>query len=163
VVNVTSLGEKFGRINFDDLNLERSYGRWSAYSQSKLANLLFTYELQWRLSSQGAPTLGLAAHPGFAATDLRTRQMNREQPLSLRILLWFYELPAQPVEMGVLPQLYAATAEGVQGGEYYGPGSLIEFSGYPRRVRSSRRSQDPVTARRLWEVSQELTGVDYPI
>jgi NAD(P)-dependent dehydrogenase (short-subunit alcohol dehydrogenase family) len=163
VVSITSLGEKFGKIDFDDPNLERSYGRWSAYSQSKLANLLFAYELQRRLSAAGSSTLSLAAHPGFAATDLRTRQMGKEQPLSLRLLLWFYELPAQPVEMGVLPQLYAATAEGVQGGEYYGPGNLIEFGGYPRQVRSSRRAQDPVAARRLWEVSEALTGVKYPI
>lgn len=161
VVTVSSIGELVGRIKFDDLMGEESYGRWTAYSQSKLANLLFAYELQRRLATAGATTISLAAHPGYAATGLRTELMGSESPFFQRLVGRFFESIAQPAALGALPQLYAATAPGVRGGEYYGPSGFFQSGGYPKRLRSSRRSYDEALARRLWEVSEELIGVEF--
>lgn len=161
VITVSSIGERAGRINFSNLMGEKFYERWSAYNQSKLANILFAYELQRRLKAAGSSTLSLAVHPGFAATELRTELRDRKTPFFQRLMGSFFESLSQSVEMGVLPQLYAATAPGVQGGEYYGPSGFLERTGYPRRLRSSRRSYDEALARKLWEVSEELTGVKY--
>lgn len=161
VVSVSSSAEQIGRINFDDLMSERSYERWRAYAQSKLANVLFAYELQRKLDAAGASTISLAAHPGVAASDLRADLMTGETPLLHRIQGYFWESIRQSAEMGALPQLYAATAPGVHGGEYYGPGGFMQRTGYPKRVRSSSRSYDEALARQLWAVSEELTGVEY--
>lgn len=161
VVTVTSLAEGYGRIPFGDLAGERFYERWLAYGNSKLANVLFAYELQRRLEAAGASTLSVAAHPGFAATDLRADLRTRERSLLHRVLGHVFEAMSQSAAMGALPQLMAATADGVSGGAYYGPGGLFQRAGYPQRVRSSRRSRDPELARCLWEVSERLTGVAY--
>jgi NAD(P)-dependent dehydrogenase (short-subunit alcohol dehydrogenase family) len=156
VVTVSSIGHRIrARINFDDLQGERSYSRVGAYSQSKLANLMFTYELQRRLSGAGT-TIAVAAHPGFAATDL-----TRNSPA---IAAFFYtRLISQKAAMGALPTLRAATDPGVLGGQYYGPGRFFGARGYPKLAESSRQSHDTAIQRRLWAVSEDLTGVTFPV
>ncbi len=161
VVTVSSSAEQTGRINLDDLMGEESYERWSAYGQSKLANVLFAYELQRRLDAAGASTISMAVHPGFAATELRTELMTRETPIFHRILSYFFEGLSQSADMGALPQLYAATAPDVLGGKYYGPDGFMQRTGYPKQLRSSGRSYDETVAKQLWAVSEELTGVEY--
>ena len=163
VVTLSSLAEKMGRIKFDDLMSEKSYERWLAYGQSKQANVLFAYELQRKLDAVEASTISLAAHPGVAATNLRTKLMTGETPFLHRIQGYFWEIISQGVEMGVLPQLYAATAPDVKGGEFYGPGGFLQRAGYPQKVRSSRKSYDESLARKLWAVSENLTGVKYKV
>jgi protochlorophyllide reductase len=164
VVTVSSLGEWFFPINFSDLMGRRFYYRWIAYCQSKLANLLFAYELQRRLAGAGVHPISLAAHPGFTSTNLRAKLLSPETPLFQRMVGAFGELISRSsAEMGALPQLYAATAPAVSGGEYYGPDGFLQLSGYPRQVRSSRRSHDRETARRLWEISETLTGIWYKV
>jgi NAD(P)-dependent dehydrogenase (short-subunit alcohol dehydrogenase family) len=154
VVTVSSVGHRMqARINFDDLQWERSYSRVRAYGQSKLANLMFTYELQRRLSAAGT-TIAVAAHPGFAATELM-----RHTPAAAVVTPLF----SQDAAMGALPVLRAATAPGVLGGQYYGPGGFLGLRGYPKLVASSRRSHDEAVQRRLWAVSEELTGVTFPV
>jgi NAD(P)-dependent dehydrogenase (short-subunit alcohol dehydrogenase family) len=150
VVTVSSLAERYGMINFDDLQSTRSYMGAIAYGQSKLANLLFTYELQRRLQTAGASTIAVAAHPGWSATNLQQE---------FRFISWLNPMLAQRPEKGALPSLYAATAPGVTGGDYYGPGGFMELWGTPRKIRSSDRSHDAAVAARLWSVSEELTGV----
>jgi NAD(P)-dependent dehydrogenase (short-subunit alcohol dehydrogenase family) len=152
VTTVSSGGHRFGRIDFDNLNGEKGYDRGRAYAQSKLANLLFTYELQRRFESAGVDTRAVAAHPGWTATNLQAHWR------MIRILNPFI---AQPPKMGALPALYAATAPDVQGGDYYGPRGWQELRGYPTRVKSSKSSYDMAVAARLWTVSEELTGVRY--
>jgi NAD(P)-dependent dehydrogenase (short-subunit alcohol dehydrogenase family) len=152
VVAVSSIGHHMGRIDFEDLNAERSYNRTRAYTQSKLANLLFTYELQRRLETAEIDAIATVAHPGWTATNLQAHT-------------WYFRVlnpvVAQSSEMGALPMLYAATAPDVKGGDYYGPGGWREWRGYPKKVVSSKRSYDVDVAARLWEVSERLTGVQY--
>ncbi len=152
IVTVSSGSHRFGIINFDDLNWERGYPPQRAYGQSKLANLLFTYELQRRLTAAGQSTLAVAAHPGWTATNLQqySGAFQRLNPIF-----------AQTTEMGALPTLYAATAPDVQGGDYFGPGGFLEMRDYPKKVGSSARSHDEGVARRLWQVSEQLSGVQY--
>jgi len=152
VITVSSGGHRFGKIDFDNLNAEKRYDRGRAYAQSKLANLLFTYELQRRFESAGVDTLAVAAHPGWTATNLQAHWR------MVRILNPFI---AQQPKMGALPALYAATAPGVQGGDYYGPRGWQELRGYPIRVKSSDSSYDTAVAAKLWTVSEELTDVRY--
>jgi NAD(P)-dependent dehydrogenase (short-subunit alcohol dehydrogenase family) len=159
VVTISSFGHKTGRIHFDDLQLERHYGRHRAYAQSKLANLMFTYELQRRLAAAGAPTIAVAAHPGTAHTEL-----TRNSPGALHFLNeHFGRLVSQSAAMGALPTLRAATDPDVKGGEYYGPSGLGEQRGNPRLVTSTRRSHDTSAQRQLWEMSEKLTGVAFPV
>lgn len=161
VITTSSMAHLPGSINFENLQGEKSYNGWAAYFQSKLANLLFSYELQRRLVHNGAATISVAAHPGWAATNLQSvgpqlaGSVAREKLAALlnRIL-------AQSVEMGSLPLLYAASAPNVKGGEYIGPERFGWF-GYPRKMSSSVRSRDEGVAERLWDVSEELTGVSY--
>src|SRR6267154_1429963 len=155
VVKVSSTAHRIrARINFGDLQSERSYRRVAAYSQSKLANLMFTYELARRLSGAGT-TIAVAAHPGLAATEL-----TRNSPA---IAAFSYALVSQKAAMGALPALRAATDPGVLGGQYYGPGRFFGARGYPKLAHSSRRSHDIAIQRRLWTVSEELTGVTFPV
>ncbi len=155
VVTVSSLAHRIrARINFDDLQSERSYSRVAAYSQSKLANLMFTYELQRRLSGAGT-TIAVAAHPGGAATELA-----RYTPA---IAASFNALVSQNAAMGALPVLRAATDPGVAGGQYYGPRRLFGTRGYPKLAHSSGQSHETAVQRRLWTVSEELTGVTFPV
>ncbi len=163
IVNVSSTAHRIGRIRFDDLQGERSYQKWLAYGQSKLANLLFTYELQRRLEAAGAGAISVACHPGYAATNLQ--QAGPRMAGSRFLALWsgMNALFAQSAAMGALPTLYAAAAEDVRGGEYFGPDSLAESRGHPVRVKSSRASHDRAVAERLWDASVELTGVDFGV
>ena len=156
IVTVASNAHKQrGAIHFDDLQWERSYDRVAAYGQSKLANLMFTYELQRRLAAKRAPTIAVAAHPGLSSTDLM-----RHLPAPLRP---FVPLVAQSPARGALPILMAATVPGVRGGQYYGPDGLGEWRGDPKLVQSNRKSHDEAVQDRLWTVSEELTGVSYPV
>jgi NAD(P)-dependent dehydrogenase (short-subunit alcohol dehydrogenase family) len=158
VVTVSSLGHRIrADIHFDDLQWERSYSRVGAYGQSKLANLLFTYELQRRLAPHGT-TIATAAHPGGSRTEL-TRNL---PPLVTRVAAVVEPL-FQGADMGALPTLRAATDPDVLGGQYYGPDGFAEQRGYPKVVSSSAKSHDAEAQKRLWAVSEELTGVVYPV
>jgi NAD(P)-dependent dehydrogenase (short-subunit alcohol dehydrogenase family) len=158
VVTVSSIGHRIrAGIHFDDLQWERSYSRVGAYGQSKLANLLFTYELQRRLAPHGT-TIAAAAHPGGSRTEL-----TRNLPALLAPVVSVLEPLFQGADMGALPTLRAATDPGVLGGQYYGPDRFGEQRGYPKVVGSSDKSHDVDVQRRLWAVSEELTGVVYPV
>ena len=158
IVTVSSVGHRIrAAIHFDDLQWERSYSSVGAYGQAKLANLLFTYELQRRLL--GTSTIAAAAHPGFSDTELM-----RNMPFPLRQAVGLIApLVAQNPAMGALPSLRAATDPGALGGEYYGPDGLGQSRGYPKVVASSDQSHDVAVQRRLWAVSEELTGVVFPV
>jgi len=158
VVTVSSIGHRLrAAIHFDDLQWEHSYNRVGAYGQSKLANLLFTYELQRRLAPRGT-TAAVAAHPGGSRTEL-TRNVPRLVAAVNAVLEPLY----QGADRGALPTLRAATDPRVHGGQYYGPGGIGELRGYPKIVPSSDQSHDVKLQRRLWEVSEDLTGVVYPL
>ena len=159
VVTVSSTLHRRGKMNFDDLQGERKYSPWGAYGQSKLANLMFCFELQRRATEAGTALLSMAAHPGYAATNLQFAATDR-----------FYEKAfgwignrvfAQSADMGALPTLYAATVADLPGGTYVGPGGRSEQRGYPRVVTAAGKAYDEAAWRRLWEVSEELTGVHY--
>ena len=163
IVTVSSNAHQRGVMHFDDLQLRDAYKPWRAYEQSKLANLLFTYELDARLRAAGASTAALAAHPGNSRTQLWRWTPRLTQALykpRLRMLTFWF---AQSAQMGALPTLRAAADPAARGGDYYGPPGRLQSTGYPVRVESSARSHDKAAQRRLWEVSQELTGVSYRI
>jgi len=162
VVTVSSGAHKFGVMHWNDLQGERSYGSWRAYGQSKLANLLFTYELQRLLATAHAGLISVACHPGYAATNLQAAGP-RMQGSSIGEAVWGFtnRLLAQSAAMGALPTLYAATAPDVRGGDYIGPDGLGEQWGHPKKVRSNARSHDPEAQRRLWQISEQLVGVRY--
>lgn len=159
VVTVTSGVHKLGRISFDDLQRARRYNRWLAYAQSKLANLLFCFELQRRAVAARSPLLSLAAHPGTAATNLQFA--GPQKPWERALLAFGNRTVAQSAEMGALPTLYAATAQSLPGGLLVGPDGFMEGRGHPRVVGASRRAYDEADARRLWEESERLTNVHY--
>ncbi|WP_123536501.1 oxidoreductase [Halosimplex salinum] len=163
VVTHSSGAHQGGEIDFDDLHHEESYGKWEAYGQSKLANLLFAYELQRRLDAAGVEdTVSAACHPGYADTGLQARGPQQEgSALKLYAMRAANAVFAQSAERGALPLLYAATAPDVTGGEYVGPGGLFDMRGYPEPQRSSDASYDADAADRLWSVSEEQTDVTY--
>ena len=162
VVTVSSTVHRVGRMHWDDLQLERGYGKWRAYAQSKLANLLFAYELDRRLRRIGARAQSAAAHPGYAATNLQFAGPRMEQSRGMeRFFTLGNRLLGQSAADGALPTLYAATAPEVAGGDYVGPRDLFEAWGPPKKVGSSARSRDAADARRLWARSEELTGVRF--
>jgi NAD(P)-dependent dehydrogenase (short-subunit alcohol dehydrogenase family) len=159
VVTVSSIGHRIrAAIHFDDLQWDRRYSRVGAYGQSKLANLLFTYELQRRLAPHGT-TIAVAAHPGGSNTEL---MRNLPRPITAASALLVEPL-MQGADLGALPTLRAATDPGVLGGQYFGPDGFQEIRGYPKVVASSGQSHDVELQRRLWAVSEELTGVVYPV
>jgi NAD(P)-dependent dehydrogenase (short-subunit alcohol dehydrogenase family) len=161
VVTVSSGAHRFGKIDFDDLNWERKpYRAWRAYGQSKLANLLFTSELQRRLIDAGSEVLATAAHPGYASTNLQSHSGNRLQELFMKQV--GNRLIAQDEDGGALPTLYAAVAD-IPGNSFAGPGGFMEQRGAPKLVGRSGVALDGVVARRLWDVSEELTGVRFPL
>ncbi|QHE72394.1 putative oxidoreductase/Short-chain dehydrogenase [Rhodococcus sp. WAY2] len=156
VVSVSSYMHRFGRIRFDDLHSERRYSSKTAYAQSKLANLLFTTELNLRLHAAGAHTIALSAHPGLSATSIGQSDRTSSaaaRPLARRFM--------QPPQEGALPILRAATDPSAVGDEFYGPYGLLQSSGSAALVPRSRRARDRDTASRLWEVSADATGADY--
>jgi NAD(P)-dependent dehydrogenase (short-subunit alcohol dehydrogenase family) len=164
VVSVSSNMHRVGRMRFDDRMGKRSYSKWGAYGQSKLANLLFTYELQRRLDEAKKDILSVAAHPGYAATNLQAAGPQMEgSRLASAVMDWANRLAAQDAAGGALPTLYAAVSPSVNGGEYFGPAGFMQMNGPPKRVSSSRASHDRAAQQRLWDLSQELTGVGFPI
>jgi NAD(P)-dependent dehydrogenase (short-subunit alcohol dehydrogenase family) len=160
VVTVSSIEHKGGHVHFDDLQLERGYAPRKAYQQSKMANAVFGIELDRRLRAAGFHTISVLAHPGYSATNLQSTGPTGLAAFALRI---GNAVIAQSPERGALPQLYAATAPAVQGGQYFGPGGFQEMRGDPTEVQAVAEAHDPEVARRLWEVSEELTGVRFPL
>ena len=160
VVTVASGAHRIGGLDVDDLNWDRrKYQRWRAYGSAKLSNLLFTAELERRLLEAGSDLKAIAAHPGYAATNLQTRTENPVQ----NALMWVgNKVVAQSDEMGALPTLYAATQD-IPGDSYVGPDGPGEQRGHPTLVGRSEAAQDREAARRLWERSEELTGVSFPL
>ncbi len=164
VVNVSSTAHKMGRMNFADLNGEKSYAKWIAYAQSKLANLLFTYELQRRLEAAGAPAISVACHPGYSATNLQHAgpRMTGSR-VAAAIMDIGNRLFSQSAAMGALPTLYAATSPDARGGDYIGPDGFMENYGHPKKTTSTARSHDRAAAKQLWEISEQLTSVRFPL
>jgi NAD(P)-dependent dehydrogenase (short-subunit alcohol dehydrogenase family) len=161
IVTVSSIAHRRGAMHFDDLQSEHHYKPGDGYGQSKLANLLFTYELQARFEAAGADTIALAAHPGNARTELWRTSSRVERVLISPRLRWVNFWLVQSAELGALPTLRAAVDPSARGGDYYGPAGPFQFTGYPTRVESSTRSHDAVAQRRLWDLSEQLTGVSY--
>lgn len=155
VVSTASIAHMRGKIHFDDINAEHGYSAIPRYAQSKIANLYFAYELQRRLATAEDTTLSVAAHPGIADTEL-SRYLPRPLMLMAPLFRPLFNTPAQ----GAWPTLCAATWDGVKGGDYYGPSKRRETAGPAIKVRSNRRSHDKAVARKLWDLSIELTGVD---
>ena len=158
VVNVSSGAHKWGKIEFDDVNATRSYNRQARYGMSKLANLLFTFELRRRLAAAGAKTIAVACHPGVSETEL-----SRNMPTWMKLLAPLFRVLSHPPPQGALPTLRAATDPQVRGGQYYGPAGLFEMSGPPVLVEGNAASQDAQVARRLWDLSVEMTGVEFAL
>lgn len=162
IVNVSSMAHKFGKMNFEDLMSEKKYEKWTAYGQSKLANLLFAFELQRKFEAHNVKTISTGAHPGYSSTNLQSAgpKMSgsnlQEKMMSLSNALF-----AQSAERGSLPQLYAAIASDVSGGKYYGPDGLFAMRGFPREERPASQALNKESAARLWEISEELTGITY--
>ena len=163
IVTVSSIGHRRGIVNFDDLHFARGYRYQHAYFQAKLANLMFTYELHRRLSEARVPTIAVAAHPGNARTEF-----GREMPLPVRLAMrpqfrmltwWLLQSP----QKGALAAVRAAVDPDARGGDYYGPPGRTQFTGYPARVQSTALSRDVAAQRRLWQESERLTGVSYPV
>ncbi|MFD6390995.1 oxidoreductase [Nocardia sp. NPDC060259] len=155
VVTVSSGAHRIGRIDLDDPNWERRrYDRWLAYGQSKLANLMFAYELQHRLAGEGSAVVSVAAHPGYAATEL----MSHTESIQDAVMWLGNRTLAQSAEQGALPTLFAATADIVPGA-FYGPDGLLGLRGYPARCGSTGASKDRAVASELWELSEKLCGL----
>ncbi len=158
VVSVSSMAHKSGMMNFDNLMFENGvgYGPMKAYGQSKLSNLLFTYELQRFFDANKIDCMALAAHPGFSSTNLANNIKNQ---FLVKILMPVINLMAQPASMGALPLIRASVDPSVKPAEFYGPDSKHEMKGYPVLVESTKASHNPEDAKRLWEVSEKLTNV----
>lgn len=153
IVNVSSMAHKSGNINFDDLTWEkRSYSAWRAYGDSKIANLFFTLELDRKLKEHNLDLCATAAHPGWTATELQRHT---------GLVDFLNNIFAQDISMGALPTLRAATESGLKGGEYFGPNGFMEMRGFPTQVKTNQLAKDESIAKKLWEVSEELTGVKF--
>ncbi|MET9020964.1 oxidoreductase [Actinopolymorpha sp. NPDC004070] len=162
VVTVSSQAHAMGTIDFDDLMAEHRYGPWRAYGQSKLANLLFAFELQRRADRASMPLTSVATHPGYAATNLQNAAAQARRRAWVRhASAAVTRMVAQPAAQGALTTLYAATMPDVRGGEFFGPDSFGGSRGHPTRVKATAKAYDPETAARLWERSEELTGVTF--
>jgi NAD(P)-dependent dehydrogenase (short-subunit alcohol dehydrogenase family) len=159
IVNVSSMAHRSGRMDFSDLQGKRNYSRFGAYSQSKLANLLFAFELQRRLVDKGAGAISVAAHPGYAATNLQyVGPRDTGSSFEMLIMRALNVLLAQSAEQGALPQLYAATAPDVSGGDFVGPDGWMGMRGHPQKVTAKETAYNEDSARELWQVSVALTG-----
>lgn len=164
VVTVSSQAHRMGRMNWDDLMGEHRYSSWGAYGQSKLANLLFTLGLQQRIDDAGLGVLALAAHPGYSSTNLQAAgPAMRGSNLGAKFVGIGNRILAQPAEMGALPTLYAATTPNLPNGAYIGPDGFLEQRGHPKVVDRSARAKDVADADRLWLISEDLTGIKFPI
>ena len=162
VVTVSSVAHRIGRIDFDDLQSERGYKRWAAYGQAKLANLLFALELDRRARAAGTVLRSLAVHPGYAATNLQLASARMEgAALRERLTRVANRVLGQSADAGALSTLFAATVPELPGGLFVGPDGPGEMRGHPRPTQPNRAARDPEVAARLWEVSEQLTGVTY--
>ena len=162
VVTVSSFAHVMGRIDFDDLQGERRYGKWAAYGQAKLANLLFAFELDRRAKASGVGLLSVAAHPGYAATNLQTTGPKMEgRAFMTRANQMANQVFAQSASAGALPILYVATAPGLRGGEFFGPN--LWMRGHPAPAWRTPAARNQETALRLWTVSEQLTGVSFDL
>ncbi len=160
VIALSSIAHRTGKIKFDDLQSERRYSRWRAYGQSKLADLMTALELDRRLRAAGSTVKSIAAHPGYSATNLQSAA----PPLIDRAVMKVTNaIAAQSADAGALATLYAATYPGLKGGEFVGPDGLFELRGHPHVVTPNRAARDQGVAARLWEVSEELTGVRFEL
>jgi NAD(P)-dependent dehydrogenase (short-subunit alcohol dehydrogenase family) len=163
VVTVSSLNHRMGSIRLDDLQSEHGYGPWRAYNQSKLANALFTLELDRRLRAARAVTISVGAHPGYSHTELQYHGPRLGGGgISARALGLVTRFAAQPAAHGALPVLRAATDPQAHGGDYYGPSGPGEIRGSPRKVHYAKTAHDEQLASRLWQASEALTGVTFP-
>lgn len=162
VVNVSSMAHQMGTIRLDDLSWEKTYSRLGAYAQSKLANLLFTFELERKLKAAGKQVSSVACHPGYSATNLGTAPVSGI-PFGNAMKEIANKLMAQPSEMGALPTLYAAVMPDVAGGDYIGPDGFREIKGYPTKVKARSTAHDAAVAAKLWALSEQLTKVSYAI
>lgn len=160
VVTVTSNLHKRGRIHFDDIHGEQDYGRTKYYAQSKLANVVFAIELNRRLRANGIPVRSVLAHPGYSATNLQSTGPTGVSKLFMKA---GNRLFAQDAEMGALPQLYAATGADVESGQFYGPDGRGESKGFPTLVEPLDDARDRELGKRLWDISEKLTGVAIPL
>jgi len=164
VVNVASGAHRMGSIRFDDLQWKNGYGKWRAYGQSKLANLLFTFELQRKADSAGKKFLSVACHPGYAATNLQAVGPRMSGSSTMEYLTEIgNKLLSQSAAMGALPTEYAAASPAVGGGDYIGPDGMGELWGHPTKVGCSAAANDAASAKKLWEISEQLTGVHYTL
>ena len=161
VVTVSSGAHKVGRMDFDNLDASRGYAKWRAYTMSKLANLLFTCELQRRADAAGLPLRAVAAHPGYSNTHLQSAGPEMAGQRIAAAAWGVFNLFGQSAAAGALPTVYAAVGSDINGGDYVGPKGVAELRGRPGKVRMTRAARDPADAARLWEVSEELTGVRY--
>ncbi len=164
IVNVSSAAHHFGKIRFEDIHWERSYSKWGAYGMSKLANLLFTRELSKKLKAAGSSVKVAAAHPGYADTELQAKGAKMKgSRIGAGSFNLVNRLVAQPAFMGALPSLYAATAEDVEQGGYYGPDGFMRMKGWPAPDRPNPKRMDDEVAGKLWVLSELLTGVKFPL
>jgi NAD(P)-dependent dehydrogenase (short-subunit alcohol dehydrogenase family) len=159
IVTLSSKAHENGVINFDDLNSEKSYSKFTAYGQSKLADLLFTQELNRRLMAAGKQALSVAAHPGVSTTDLGRHIPKIPYYLLMPIFVFFTHKPAK----GALPTLMAALDEDVQGGDYFGPVGYREMKGPPAKVKANQNAYDKEVAKKLWQVSEEMVGYKFEV
>lgn len=164
VIQVSSLAHKMGKINFEDIHWEQGYRKWRAYGMSKLANLLFVRELANRLLEKNGVVTVAAAHPGYADTELQAKGARMKgNDLAARFMNLINRVVAQSGEMGALPTLYAACAEDVVQGDYFGPSGLFKMHGYPARELPGETLVNDELARRLWEISESLTGIEFRV
>jgi NAD(P)-dependent dehydrogenase (short-subunit alcohol dehydrogenase family) len=149
------MAHKTGKLDFDDINWEkRKYKKMQTYADSKIANIYFTFELQRKLEKAGSKTIAVASHPGWTATELQRH---------VGLLIFLNRFFSQSIDMGALPTLLAATDAEVKGSDYFGPSGWKEMKGYPKKVKSNELSQDPDIAKKLWTISEGLTGVRYKL
>jgi len=163
VVSISSIAHKNGRINFDDLQAEKKYGPMAVYAQSKLANLMFGLELDRRFRKAGVAARSLVAHPGLSRTGFVANGPGLNNPIVKGVADLVLAVAGQDENHGAFPTLFAATAPEAEGGRFYGPGGFQEFFGPPVEVRPAPQGSDPVAAGRLWDVSEQLTGVRYGV
>lgn len=151
IVALSSMAHKQGKIHFDDIHFKQNYSAGKAYNQSKLACLMFAFELQRRLTQNGCQTIAVAAHPGVSLTNL-------DQHLG-KVAMALFKLACQPAEKGALPTLYAALGEDIKGGDYCGPSGFLEFRGNPVKVKAKAQAYDLEVAKKLWTLSETMTGI----
>lgn len=164
IVNVSSVAHRFGHIHFEDPNWEKRYRKWGAYGMSKLSNLLFTSELERRISASGDRVVAASSHPGYADTELQAKgALMKGSRISARSFNLANRLVAQSAEMGALPSLYAATAEGVEPGSFYGPGGFMRMKGWPAPDVPDPKRVTRKVAENLWVLSESMTGLKFTI